>query len=178
MVGVWGLKIGAFRKNRNKCFLTPIACHIFLTLTRRSSFSGKHGPDHMYSSEWSFYRYYLGCIFDTVGITDKLTKKQSTWGTVAGHSSTGLLLLWLSSTSSAVRCISLVPLVFCAYTGWTISSARYAVTQSPGAGKVVIFFIFLYSPMYNIGYNALTYTYLVELFPYMVRFRGITIFQW
>jgi hypothetical protein len=28
------------------------------------------------------------------------------------------------------------------------------------------------------GYNALTYTFLVELWPFAVRARGITIFQW
>ena len=59
-------------------------------------------------------------------------------------------------------------------------------------------FIFLYSPAYNIGYNALTYSkflifitavptssavtldlaFLVELFPFAQRARGITIFQW
>lgn len=55
-------------------------------------------------------------------------------------------------------------------------------------------FIFLYSPAYNLGYNALTYStyisgsqskytnvasaYLVELFPYHARAKGIAIFQW
>ena len=38
-------------------------------------------------------------------------------------------------------------------------------------------FIFLYSPAYNIGYNALTYTFLVELFPFHIRAKGIAIFQ-
>ncbi|KAJ8469299.1 hypothetical protein ONZ51_g9075 [Trametes cubensis] len=28
------------------------------------------------------------------------------------------------------------------------------------------------------GYNALTYTYLVELFPYHARAKGIAVFQW
>jgi len=57
-------------------------------------------------------------------------------------------------------------------------------------------FIFLYSPAYNIAYNALTYSesivykgirhsdpltstaFLVELFPFHVRAKGITVFQW
>ena len=68
--------------------------------------------------------------------------------------------------------------LLCTYTGWTIASAKYAQTGSDSAAIAVIFFIFLYSPMYNMGYNALTYTYLVELFPYQVRSRGITVFQW
>ena len=70
------------------------------------------------------------------------------------------------------------------------------MTGSSAAGKLVLFFIFAYSPCYNLGYNALTYSkhgkllmsnanvlivvaaaFLVELFPFAVRSRGISIFQ-
>jgi hypothetical protein len=47
--------------------------------------------------------------------------------------------------------------------GYTNKSAQYAA----------LFFFFAYSPTYNIGNNSLTYTYLVELFPYQVRSMGI-----
>jgi hypothetical protein len=40
-----------------------------------------------------------------------------------------------------------------------------------------LFFFFAYSPCYNIGNNSLTYTYLVELFPYAQRTMGIGIEQ-
>ncbi|KAE8555895.1 hypothetical protein TMatcc_003193 [Talaromyces marneffei ATCC 18224] len=39
------------------------------------------------------------------------------------------------------------------------------------------FLYFASSLDYNIGYNALTYTYLVEIFPYTSRSRGIAWFQ-
>jgi len=42
----------------------------------------------------------------------------------------------------------------------------------------VLALIFLYSPAYNLAFNALVYTYLVELFPFHVRAKGLTIFQW
>lgn len=124
-------------------------------------------------------RYYLGRILDTVGITDKLTKNQinlgnSCWSLINGTVMALAVFHFKRRTMYLACTIGLL----CVYTGWTISSARYAVTGAPSAAKIVIFFIFLYSPMYNMGYNALTYTYLVELFPYMVRSRGITIFQW
>lgn len=48
--------------------------------------------------------------------------------------------------------------LICVYIGWTISSARYAITENLAVGKLSIFFIYLYSPCYNIGYNALTYS--------------------
>ena len=47
--------------------------------------------------------------------------------------------------------------------GYTNKSAQYAA----------LFFYFAYSPCYNIGNNSLTYTYLVELFPYAQRSMGI-----
>lgn len=40
-----------------------------------------------------------------------------------------------------------------------------------------LFFYFAYSPCYNIGNNSLTYTYLIELFPYAQRSMGIGIEQ-
>lgn len=49
--------------------------------------------------------------------------------------------------------------------------------KNQSASVATIFFIFMYSPCYNIGYNALTYTYLVELWPYALRSRGISLFQ-
>lgn len=63
------------------------------------------------------------------------------------------------------------------YTAWTVAQARQMITKSEAAGIATIFFIFLYTPCYNIGYNALTYVYLVELWPYYARTKGITWFQ-
>jgi MFS family permease len=67
--------------------------------------------------------------------------------------------------------------MLCVYIGWTISVERFLATQQPAVAKLTIFFIFAYSPCYNLAYNALTYTYLVELFPFTVRTKGISIFQ-
>ena len=69
-----------------------------------------------------------------------------------------------------------VCLLLC-YSSWTASQARQMITQSHAAGIATIFFIFLYTPCYNIAYNALTYVYLVELWPYYARTKGITWFQ-
>ncbi|KAI1363148.1 guanine deaminase [Xylaria arbuscula] len=68
------------------------------------------------------------------------------------------------------------------YISWTISM-KYAIDGknsgelNSAAGGAVLFFIFIYSPCYNIGYNALTYTYMVEIWPYAERSRGIAYFQ-
>ncbi|KAH8180101.1 sugar transporter domain-containing protein [Sarocladium implicatum] len=63
------------------------------------------------------------------------------------------------------------------YTVWTIASARFAIEESSAAAIPVLLFIFLYSPFYNMGWNALTYTYMVEIFPYQQRSKGIAVEQ-
>ena len=63
------------------------------------------------------------------------------------------------------------------FRSWTISQERYLATKSAAVGSLVIFWMFEYSPCYNMGYNALTYTFLVELYPYATRSRGIALFQ-
>ena len=49
-------------------------------------------------------------------------------------------------------------LLLCVYISWTIAQERFLTTGSMAAGQYVIFVMFLYSPCYNIGYNALTYS--------------------
>jgi fucose permease len=63
------------------------------------------------------------------------------------------------------------------YSAWTIAQARNRITGSKESGYAVLVFIFLYSPAYCIAYNALTYVYLVELFPFYVRTKGLSWFQ-
>ncbi|KAF1839323.1 major myo-inositol transporter iolT [Decorospora gaudefroyi] len=64
----------------------------------------------------------------------------------------------------------------------TICFQRLQLADSQGqtnksAQIASLFFYFAYSPCYNIGNNSLTYTYLVELFPYAQRTMGIGIEQ-
>jgi hypothetical protein len=129
--------------------------------------------------------YYLGDILEHIGYTDPLFKSKLNTGLTAWNlvnaTCYALIVKRFARRKMYLTCtISLL----CCYIGWTISM-RYAylpegvdpTAASVAAGKVVIFFIFVYALCYNIGYNALTYTYLVELFPYTIRSRGITVFQ-
>jgi len=56
-------------------------------------------------------------------------------------------------------------------------TAKEAGAPNNAAGIACIFFIYAYSPCYCLALNTLTYTYLVELWPYAERSRGIAIFQ-
>jgi sugar porter (SP) family MFS transporter len=73
-------------------------------------------------------------------------------------------------------------LMLLTFIGYTISLERIQAAADAGvenksANIAGFFFFFAYSPCYNIGNNALTYTYLVELWPYATRSRGIGVQQ-
>lgn len=132
-------------------------------------------------TQWSgngLTSYFLARILDNVGVTDNRTKNlvnlANTCWSFLNATILALTVSRFKRRSAYLLCASSLLLIF---TGWTIASARYAISGDQGSSRAVIAFIFLYSPAYNVGYNALTYTFLVELFPFHVRAKGITIFQ-
>lgn len=133
-------------------------------------------------TQWSgntLISYYLVRILAQIGITSpaivtRINLGLTCWGFVNASINAYVVPKYFRRRVAYLTCtIGLI----CVYCSWTIASARYDVTKAESAGIAVIVFIFLYSPFYNIGYNALTYTYLVELFPYHIRANGIAWFQ-
>ncbi|KAL2846430.1 general substrate transporter [Aspergillus pseudoustus] len=132
-------------------------------------------------TQWSgntLTSYYLSDLLDMVNITDSVVKSKinigiACWGLVTGTTSALLAPRFPRRRMYLITVCSLL----CVYIAWTISMERFMTTQVRAAAILTILFIFLYSPAYNIGYNALTYTYLVELFPYFGRSRGISWYQ-
>ncbi|KAF2193108.1 general substrate transporter [Zopfia rhizophila CBS 207.26] len=137
-------------------------------------------------TQWSgntLISYFFGDLLGMIGIKSSITKQKlnvanSCWALVNGFTISMFVTrlkrrtLYLTCTCSLLLC----------YTAWTVSmqkatTAEKAGGQNKAAGIANVFFIFAYSPCYNIGYNALTYTYLVELWPYMERSRGIAVYQ-
>ncbi|KAF8841549.1 general substrate transporter [Paxillus ammoniavirescens] len=123
--------------------------------------------------------YLLAPILENIGIHDNQTKNTINlalrlWGFVSVTIFAFTVSRFPRRRVYLVCTISLL-VVFIA---WTVASAEYARTQSKESSQAVLLFIFLHSAAYNLGFNALTYTFLVELFPFHVRARGITIFQW
>lgn len=121
---------------------------------------------------------YLVPILVKIGITDAHTQVRYN----VGSESWGLLVALIMATITPrfrrrrmyLLCASCLLAV---YTAWTIAQARNRITGSAGTGYAVLVFIFLYKPAYCIGYNALTYVYMVEIFPYYVRTKGLSWFQ-
>lgn len=132
-------------------------------------------------TQWSgntLISYYLNDLLKLIGYTDpnfkgKLNVGLNSWQLVNAI----IISLFVRRFARRKMYLTCATTLLCCYVGWTISMERFLTTKSAVSAKLTIFFIFLYSPCYNIGYNALTYTYLVELFPFAQRAKGITIFQ-
>ncbi|OHW96518.1 MFS sugar transporter [Colletotrichum incanum] len=132
-------------------------------------------------TQWSgngLLSFYMKSILNLVGITDNRTVQKvilsnTCWGLI------NAVPIALIAPRFARRKMFLVCTIGTAavYTVWTIASARFAIENSQRAAIPVLVFIFVYSPFYNIGWNALAYTYLVELFPFSQRAKGIAVEQ-
>ncbi|KIW94392.1 uncharacterized protein Z519_04368 [Cladophialophora bantiana CBS 173.52] len=137
-------------------------------------------------TQWSgntLISYYLGDLLAMIGHTDSIFKQKinlgnSCWSLVCAFTAAMLVTRFRRRTMYLACTCSLLVVYIC----WTVTmqqsiAAVEADRTNTAAGTATIFFIFLYAPCYNIGYNALTYTYLVELWPYAERSRGIAVFQ-
>jgi len=137
-------------------------------------------------TQWSgntLISFYLSKILGMIGYTDSWTTTRinlgyTVWGLINGTTLAFAAPRFKRRTMFLACAISMAFV----YIGWTVAM-KYAMdgynTHRPNnaAGITVIVLFYLYSPCYNIGNNALAYTYLVELFPYAQRSRGIAIEQ-
>ncbi|KAF7927724.1 uncharacterized protein EAE98_006106 [Botrytis deweyae] len=137
-------------------------------------------------TQWSgntLISFYLSKILAMIGYTDTNTKTMINLGSTAWSFFTGTLTaLIVPRYKRRTMFLLCACSMFFVYIAWTISMQRAMLaydTNRPNKAAAIttLFFIFLYSPCYNIGNNALAYTYLVELFPYADRSRGISIEQ-
>lgn len=132
-------------------------------------------------TQWSgngLLSFYMKKILNLVGITDNRTVQQiilshTCWGFV-----NAVPIALISPRFPRRRMFLLCTIgTACVYTVWTVASARFAIENSSAAAIPVLVFIYVYSPFYNIGWNALTYTYMVEIFPFAQRAQGIAFEQ-
>jgi hypothetical protein len=137
-------------------------------------------------TQWSgntLISYYLADLLQMIGISDrsfiqKINLSIACWSLICG---VVVSLLVTTIRRRVMYLVCTISLLSC-YIAWTISM-RYAQEgkelkmPNQAANIATLFFIYAYSPCYNIGYNALTYTYMVEVWPYAERSRGIAAFQ-
>ncbi|RDX40533.1 general substrate transporter [Lentinus brumalis] len=130
-------------------------------------------------SQWSgngLTSYYLNIILNNIGITSSTIKLLinavlQIWSLAFGMSASFLVErigrrpLFISSCAGM--------LVF--FTMLTVCSAVYAENQSQAAAHAVIAFIALHGAAYSLAFTPLLISYTVEILPYSVRAKGLTL---
>jgi sugar porter (SP) family MFS transporter len=120
--------------------------------------------------------YYIYLVLDQIGITD--SKSQLLLN--------GCLTIWnmLIATSMAftVDRFGRRPLYLAATFGmciimtcWTIATQQQQTTGSKAAGRAVIALIFIFNFFYNLAWSGLLIGYVVEISPFYLRSRYLTI---
>ncbi|KAH6990016.1 general substrate transporter [Ilyonectria destructans] len=133
-----------------------------------------------WSSQWNgvgVVSYYLTLVLNTIGITE--VKDQTLIN--------GLLQIfnWLAATFMGAlmvdrlgrRTLFLVSTagMLGSYIIWTALTANFVQSGSDTIGKAVVAFIFVYYFFYDIAWTPLLQAYPVEIFPYTLRSRGLTV---
>lgn len=120
--------------------------------------------------------YYLVRVLSTVGITDPKTQ----------NIINGCLMIfnWLCSVGSAFatahfkrRTQFLVSVfgMWAVFTFQTLCAGLFNEQKNQAAGLTVIAMLFLFYVFYNFAFNALLYSYPVEILPYSIRAKGFSV---
>lgn len=118
-------------------------------------------------SQWSGNNpisFYLKKILEQVGIEDGRTQNIVNLGMTCWSLVTGLCaaLLVRRFKRRSMYMLS-VSGMLCVYIMLTVSSSVYASSAAKAAGIVTLVAIFSFSPFYNMGFNALTYSKLLPI---------------
>jgi len=127
--------------------------------------------------------YYSGALFEMMGYTTDYAKTRinlanACWSllnaTAIAFVVTRFKRRHMFMLSAGAMC--------CVFIAITVSLEQIQLATGNGgsntsAGISGLFWYFAFAPCYNMGNNALTYTYLIELWPYSHRSRGIGVQQ-
>jgi len=128
-------------------------------------------------SQWSgngLVSYYLVRVLETVGVTDARER----------NILNGCLMIfnWLTSVISAFltaymkrRTQFLVSVcgMLAVFATQTLCAGLFNEAHNAAAGTAVIAMLFFYYLFYNLAFNALLYSYPVEILPYPIRAKGV-----
>ncbi|KAA8899397.1 general substrate transporter [Sphaerosporella brunnea] len=122
--------------------------------------------------------FYLKKILDQVGIKNRREQNivnlgMTCWQLVSGT----VAALIVRRFRRRSTFMSSITGMFFVYIALTVSSSQYALHGKKGSGIATVTAIFCYTPFYNLAFNALTYTYIVEIFPFTIRAKGLTMQQ-
>ncbi|KAG5349647.1 hypothetical protein C0989_002591 [Termitomyces sp. Mn162] len=126
------------------------------------------------ATQWSgngLTSYFLARILDTIGIHDNSVKNKFNLGiTCWGFVNATFFALISSRFKRRIVYLTCTISLLMVFTAWTIASARYAITGTQASSRAVIAIFVDSSRRYT--------AFLVELFPFEVRAKGISVFQW
>lgn len=127
--------------------------------------------------------YYQNVLFELMGYTTNFAKTRinianQCWGLITGVI-ISLVVTRFPRRKMFMLSAGSMALIFMAMTitFHSLSVASANKTKNNPAQIASLVFFFSFSPAYNIGNNSLTYTYLVELFPFAQRTMGIGVQQ-
>ncbi|KAH7469678.1 hypothetical protein FOMA001_g14004 [Fusarium oxysporum f. sp. matthiolae] len=130
-------------------------------------------------SQWSgngLVSYYLVRVLETVGVTD--ARERNIFN--------GCLMIfnWLTSVASAfltaymkrrTQFLLSVGGMLGIFAFQTLCAGLFNEDHNTAAGKAVIAMLFLFYFFYNLAFNALLYSYPVEILPYPIRAKGFSL---
>jgi hypothetical protein len=103
--------------------------------------------------------YFLGDVLKLIGYTDpsfqaKYNLGNQCWSLICGVSAALVVMRFRRRTMYLTGIISILAV----YVAWTICTAVFIIDRSEVAAKLSLFWIYAYSPAYNLCFNALTYS--------------------
>jgi len=130
-------------------------------------------------SQWSgngLVSYYLSKVLDQIGYTDTLTQNLIN-GVLQIFNLFVAVTFCFFVDRFGRRNLFLVSTtgMLCTFIAWTICSARFAIDGSRSAANAVVGFIYIYYFFYNIAWSGLLVGYTVEILPYNIRAKGMTV---
>ncbi|KAL8366513.1 hypothetical protein RB595_005011 [Gaeumannomyces hyphopodioides] len=127
--------------------------------------------------------YYSNLLFEMMNFTTEYAKTRINLADKCwGFMNATILALVAVRFPRRKMFMSSAAAMLCVFTAITICFERLRTAKDAGgtnwsASYAALFFFFAYNAAYNLGNNALTYTFLVELWPYTHRSRGIGVQQ-
>ncbi|KXH28320.1 lactose permease [Colletotrichum salicis] len=133
-----------------------------------------------FSSQWNgvaVVSYYLSLVLNTIGITE--VKDQTLIN--------GMLQIfnWIISTFLGALMVDRLgrrPLflistagMLASYIAWTGLTSHFVASHNEATGRAVVAFIFIFYFFYDIAWTPLLQAYPVEIFPYTLRGRGLSV---
>ncbi|KAF4556456.1 Sugar (and other) transporter-like protein 52 [Elsinoe fawcettii] len=133
--------------------------------------------------QWSgngLVSYYLILVLESVGITSGSTQNLINGGLQIFN----LIVAVIAATmvdrfGRRVLLLTSLAGMFGAFVVWTTVSALHEQSNftNSGLGNAVVVMIFVFYGFYNIAFNPIPFAYVLEIMPFSLRAKGVTIFQ-